>query len=181
MKETELVLLSQVQKTLQDSPKASQRDIAKAVNMSLGMTNSLLKRFAEKGWIYMNKISSRNIQYVLTPDGMNELARRSYRYIKRTLKSVLNYKEIISSIINTEKAKGIKDVYLVGTTDLQFLVDYACMRNKIPLFFIPSLNDLFSMNLSHSLVLISDSLQIPSNSLPSSLNVIHLYEILITV
>jgi predicted transcriptional regulator len=179
MKEPELLLLSQVQETLKQSPKASQRDIAKAVNMSLGMTNSLLKRFAEKGWLYMNKISTRNIQYVLTPDGMNELARRSYRYIKRTLKSVLDYKDIISSIIITEKTKGVERVFLVGKTDLQFIVEYACLHNKIPLIFVNTVNDLSSLDLSNSLVLISDSIQITPNDIPSSINSIHLYEVII--
>lgn len=178
MREPELLLLSQVQETLQHSPKASQRDIAKAVNMSLGMTNSLLKRFAEKGWLYMNKISTRNIQYVLTPDGMNELARRSYRYIKRTLKSVLDYKDIISSIIITEKTKGVERVFLVGKTDLQFIVEYACLHNKVPLFFVNTVNDLSSLDLSNSLVLISDSIQITPNDIPASINSIHLYEVI---
>lgn len=179
MKEPELVLLSQVQETLKQSPKASQRDIAKAVNMSLGMTNSVLKRFAEKGWLYMNKISSRNIQYVLTPDGMNELAHRSYHYIKRTLKSVLDYKDIITSVILNEKTKGVDRVFLVGKTDLQFIVEYACTHNKIALIFVNTLSDLSSLESSNSLVLISDSLQISKEVLPPSINFIHLYEVII--
>ncbi len=181
MKEPELVLLSQVQETLKSSPQASQRDIAKAVDMSLGMTNSLLKRFAEKGWLYMNKISTRNIQYVLTPEGMNELARRSYRYIKRTLKSVLDYKDIITSLVLTEKAKGICSVLLVGKTDLQFIVEYACMHNKITLSYTDSTDNLSSLDLSNTLVLISDSISFSDNSIPPSVNFINLYEVIVNI
>lgn len=179
MREPELVLLSQVQETLKHSPKASQRDIAKAVDMSLGMTNSLLKRFAEKGWLYMNKISTRNIQYVLTPEGMNELARRSYRYIKRTLKSVLDYKDIITSLICTEKAKGISRVLLIGKTDLQFIIEYACLHNKISLVLLQSIEELSSQNLSDTLVLLSDTLRVPADNLPPSINSINLYEVIV--
>ena len=46
----EISLLSDVHQTLLTSPESSQRDISKALNMSLGMTNNILKRFVEKGW-----------------------------------------------------------------------------------------------------------------------------------
>ena len=83
MENQDLTQLSKLDYLLKERPNASQRDIAKAIGMSLGMTNSLLKRFSDKGYLYL-KISQRNIQYILTPAGMNELTHRSYRYFKRT-------------------------------------------------------------------------------------------------
>jgi DNA-binding MarR family transcriptional regulator len=72
MENQDLTQLSKLDYLLKERPDASQRDIAKAIGMSLGMTNSLLKRFSDKGYLYLKKISQRNIQYILTPAGMNE-------------------------------------------------------------------------------------------------------------
>ena len=87
----EFELLAQLQ---QDSG-AKQRDLARAVGMSLGMTNALLKRLAAKGFITMKRTNSRKIQYVITPEGMQEAARRSRRYLKRTMKHVVRYKDTV--------------------------------------------------------------------------------------
>ncbi len=123
--------LSQVQKTLTQNPNASQRELASSTNLSLGMTNALLKRFSDKGWLYMKKISARNIQYVLTPTGMNELMHRSSRYFKRTARLMKDYKEIICDVIYKSNCKS---VLIVGNTDLEFLFDFACTAVQIPLY-----------------------------------------------
>ena len=127
----EISLLSDVHQTLLSSPEASQRDISKALNMSLGMTNNILKRFVEKGWLCMNKISARNIRYVLTPDGLKEVAKRSYNYIKRTIKNVYDYKELILNYIQEEKEKGTKNIILLGEDDIAFIIEYACQKNNL--------------------------------------------------
>ena len=127
----DLILLSDVHETLLSSPEASQRDISKALNMSLGMTNNILKRFVEKGWLCMNKISARNIRYVLTTEGLKEVAKRSYNYIKRTIKNVYDYKELILNFIQEEKDKGIKKIILLGEDDIAFIVEYACQKNNL--------------------------------------------------
>ncbi len=43
------------------------------------MTNAILKRLAAKGFITMRRVNSRNIQYAVTPEGVDAIARRSYR------------------------------------------------------------------------------------------------------
>lgn len=137
----DLILLSDVHETLLSSPEASQRDISKALNMSLGMTNNILKRFVDKGWIYMNKISARNIRYVLTPEGLKEVAKRSYNYIKRTIKNVYDYKELILNYIQEEKEKGTQNVILLGEDDIAFIIEYACQKNNISFCNIKSIEE----------------------------------------
>ena len=55
MENQDLTQLSKLDYILKERPNASQRDIAKAIGMSLGMTNSLLKRFSDKGYLYLKK------------------------------------------------------------------------------------------------------------------------------
>ena len=153
----EISLLSDVHQTLLTSPEASQRDISKALNMSLGMTNNILKRFVEKGWLCMNKISARNIRYVLTPDGLKEVAKRSYNYIKRTIKNVYDYKELILNFIQEEKLKGIKQVILLGEDDIAFIIEYACQKNNISFFNYKRIDTDFNIE-KDSLFLLSETI-----------------------
>ncbi len=127
---TDIQLLSQVQRTLSVNPDASQRELASSTNLSLGMTNALLKRFSDKGWLYMKKISTRNIQYVLTPTGLNELMHRSSRYFKRTARLMKDYKDIITELVKTCNCKNI---LIIGNTDLEFLFDFACELSNVQL------------------------------------------------
>ncbi len=163
----DLIFLSDVHKTLLSSPDASQRDISKALNMSLGMTNNILKRFADKGWIYMNKISARNIRYVLTPEGLKEVAKRSYNYIKRTIKNVYDYKELILSYITNKKNNGIQNVILLGEDDIAFIIEYACQKNNVSFSNVKKIDKGESVD-NNTLLLLSES--VSENEIPENLH-----------
>lgn len=105
-----------------------QRDLAKIAGLSLGMTNSILKRLMEKGWLMVKKVNNRNIQYIATPKGIEQITRKSYRYFKRTIKNVVYYREEIERQVRAIKKKGFDGVVLVGNSDLDFIVEHACGR-----------------------------------------------------
>ena len=105
-----------------------QRDLAQIAGASLGMTNSILKRLAQKGWISVKKLNSRNIQYAITVDGIDEIIHRSYRYFKKTIKNVVYFKDTLENLICQAGKKGIGTVFLVGTSDLDFIVEHSCHR-----------------------------------------------------
>lgn len=153
----DLTVLSNVHQTLLSSPNASQRDISKALNMSLGMTNSILKRFVDKGWMCMHKISARNIKYVLTPEGLKEVAKRSYNYIKRTIKNVYDFKELILDFVGKQKFLGIKNIILLGEDDIAFIIEYACHKNEISFYNIKDINNDFNIE-NNSLFLLSENI-----------------------
>jgi DNA-binding MarR family transcriptional regulator len=125
---SEADILYSVNQTLQTSPNSSQRDFAKATNLSLGMTNALLKRFAEKGWIMMKKVSPRTIRYVLTSDGMNTLAERSRSYMSRTFRNIRECTESIERAVMESKQRGCTQVVLYGESDIAFIIEYACSK-----------------------------------------------------
>jgi DNA-binding MarR family transcriptional regulator len=110
-----------------------QRDLAQIAGTSLGMTNAILKRLAQKGWIVIKRLNSRNIRYAVTLEGINELVQRSYRYIKRTIRNVVFYKDRIDQVIAWAKAENLGAVLLVGQSDLDFIVEHACNRHGITL------------------------------------------------
>jgi DNA-binding MarR family transcriptional regulator len=125
----ELDVLSQIH----HNQAVKQRDIAHAIGLSLGMTNSILKRLAAKGFIAMRKVNARNIHYLVTPDGIDLIARRSYRYLRRTVGHVVRYKERMLEILQAAAApppegRGVNTVVLVGESDLEFLVEWCAEK-----------------------------------------------------
>lgn len=103
-----------------------QRELADKAGISLGMTNAILKRLIEKGWLMTKRLNSRNISYVVSPAGIEEIFKRGYRYFKRTIDDVILYKAGIEQLIAEAIAAGYKTVALVGNSDLEFIVEYAC-------------------------------------------------------
>ena len=125
---SETDVLYSVQQTLQTSPDSGQRELAEGAHMSLGMTNALLKRFVQKGWIMMKKASPRTVRYVLTAEGMKELEKRSRRYMARTFDNIKTYSDIMQRRALKAKEQGCRCVVLYGESDIAFLVEYACSK-----------------------------------------------------
>ncbi len=123
--DSEFLLLNTINELTRQKADISQRDLSRAINLSLGMTNVLLKRLSQKGYILMHKASPRNVTYVLTPDGINELAGRTYRYLKRTMKKVVTYKETIVAIAKDAQKRGFTRIGLLGSSDIDFIIEYA--------------------------------------------------------
>jgi len=126
--DTDSILLSHIHTTLAVNPEAKQREIAAGMGLSLGMTNIVLRRFATKGWVLAKRLSARNIRYALTPDGMNELAHRSYHYMRRTFTEVRECGSAVEKCITGAKARGCTRVVLYGESDIAFIVEWAAKR-----------------------------------------------------
>lgn len=126
--DTEYVILENIYDSGAHMTNIRQRDLAQIAGTSLGMTNSILKRLAQKGWITVKKLNSRNIQYAVTIDGINEIMHRSYRYFKRTIKNVVYFKEILENLVHQACQKNMDTVVLVGKSDLDFIIEHSCHR-----------------------------------------------------
>ena len=100
------------------------------------MTNAILKRLAAKGFISMRKVNARNIHYLVTADGIDLIARRSYRYLRRTVGHVLRYKVRMLAILQTAalappEGRGVTGVLLVGESDLDFVVEWCAEKSGL--------------------------------------------------
>ncbi len=77
----------QVLKHLAAHPQATQRDLAKALGLSLGSTNFCLRAVIDQGWIkvqnFRNSRNKRAYAYLLTPDGIEAKARLTARFLQR--------------------------------------------------------------------------------------------------
>lgn len=93
----------------------SQRYLAKQLNVSLGLTNSFIKRLAKKGYFKITTIPKNRVSYILTPKGIAEKSRLTYEYIHHSYqfykgartKLSLFFKELVEARVNRVIFYGI--------------------------------------------------------------------------
>lgn len=124
MQEKELEILQY----LHHDTNLHQRDISRIVGLSLGMTNAILKRLATKGLLMVRKVNNRNIRYIVSPAGVEEISRRSYYYFKRTIKNIVYYKDILQNLLMELQQKGVQRVVLEGQSDVDFILEHLCHK-----------------------------------------------------
>lgn len=129
MHEKELEILEH----LHHNTSLHQRDLSRIVGLSLGMTNAILKRLAKKGFLMVRKVNNRNIKYIVSPAGVEEISRRSFTYFKRTIKNIVDYKDQLEQSLRKIQAEGVRRVVLEGESDVDFIIEHLC--NKIGLQF----------------------------------------------
>lgn len=108
-----------------------QRDIAESAGISLGMANAVLKRLVEKGLLTVKRVNSRNIRYAVSPAGVEEIHRHGYRSFRETAERIAFYRREIENLIDQVAVSGFRKVVLAGSSNLDFLVEYACIKRNI--------------------------------------------------
>jgi DNA-binding MarR family transcriptional regulator len=126
----EFALLESIYRHKETRP-VRQRDLAKVVGISLGMTNVVLRKLAQKGWVVIRRLNSRNIQYVVTPSGIDQISKRSFLFLKRTVRNVIFYKDVLERLITDLKTRGYRAIVLVGKSDFDFVLAYLCQKHKL--------------------------------------------------
>lgn len=96
----------------------SQRDLARELNISLGLVNSFIKRLAHKGYVKVTSIPRKRIQYILTPKGMAEKSRLTYRYIQSSYQYYRQARQKLQELFRQLEAEGVQRVVFHGASDL---------------------------------------------------------------
>lgn len=89
-------------KLIEAQPDISQRQLAKALGISLGKVNYCLKALIDKGQIkarnFQRNPSKRNYVYLLTPKGIEEKGRLTARFLKRKMAEYERLKQEIEQL-----------------------------------------------------------------------------------
>jgi len=112
----------------------SQRELANSAGLSLGMTNILLKRFMERGWIKLLHVDGRKIMYALTPTGMEEIAMRGLRFFARAIQNASLHRRKIDVFVKRIADRGYARLLLLGPAEIDFLVEYSCLKHGVQFF-----------------------------------------------
>ena len=101
----------------------TQRKISQGLGLSLGMTNLILKKLVNKGYIKVKGLNRRKVQYILTPKGFTEKAKRSYRYFLKTIHSLKEMKKKIQQLVLIEYEKGKTHFIILGDGELADIIE----------------------------------------------------------
>ncbi|WP_027622342.1 winged helix-turn-helix transcriptional regulator [Acetivibrio clariflavus] len=97
------------------NPVTTQRNIAKAVGLSLGSVNELIKQMVNMGILKIEKISQKKVIYNLTSLGITQRAEGTYKYISEAYAFLNELNKRIDDLLNG--INGNNAVVLFGKND----------------------------------------------------------------
>jgi len=110
---------------------ANQRDLSRQLNLSLGMTNMVIRRLVTKGYIRIKQLNRRKVEYILTPKGFSEKMRKSVKYTLKTIHSIGLIKNNLLNILQPLHDAGTRKFYILGESDLASLIDNVLKENHL--------------------------------------------------
>ena len=96
----------------------SQRDLARKLNISLGLVNSFIKRLAHKGYFKITTIPKNRARYILTPHGFAEKTRLTYEFIQYSYHFYKTALGKLKTLFRALENSGVKRVVFYGASDL---------------------------------------------------------------
>jgi DNA-binding MarR family transcriptional regulator len=111
----------------------SQRDIAKKLNISLGLANSFIKRLARKGYFKIKTIPSNRVKYLLTQKGAAEKMQLTYAYVQYSYNFYKNTRQKFRTIFDTLESEGVKKIAFYGASDIAEIAFLSLQETSIQL------------------------------------------------
>jgi len=103
----EMLILMRV---INENPQMTQRDLSSRLGLSLGKINFLIKSLIEKGFIKADNFKNSNNKisylYLLTPAGIEEKTKITYRFLKRKMEE---YEKLENEIRHLKKEVDLLD------------------------------------------------------------------------
>jgi DNA-binding MarR family transcriptional regulator len=124
-----LHLLEEIEKN--HSP--SQRQLARHLDISLGLVNSFIKRLVHKGYFKVTHIPKNRVRYILTPKGVAEKSRLTYEYIKLSYVFFKDARKKMQKLLKDLESQGVKRVIFFGATELAEIAYLSLQNTNIEL------------------------------------------------
>ena len=118
---------------LKENPSLSQRSLAHKLNISLGLTNSILKNLINRGWLKAKKDTGRKLLYIITPQGMTNVSRLMYSRFQETLHYYHYTKDLLTAYLMKLYQQGEKTINIYGTGQLAEITYYAGISTPLKL------------------------------------------------
>ena len=95
----------------------SQRDLSRKLNISLGLVNSFVRRLANKGYFKITTIPKNRVKYILTPKGVTEKTRLTYKYFQYSFEFYRSAREKLQKLLKDFMAQGVRRIVFYGVSD----------------------------------------------------------------
>jgi len=118
---------------IKNNPSLTQRSLAHKLNISLGLTNSILKNLISRGLIKAKKDTGKKLLYIITPQGMANVSRLMYRRFQETLHYYHYTKDLLTAYLMKLYQQGEGTVNIYGTGQLAEITYYAGISTPLEL------------------------------------------------
>ncbi|MBA7559903.1 winged helix-turn-helix transcriptional regulator [Candidatus Atribacteria bacterium 1244-E10-H5-B2] len=164
---------------LKEDPSLSQRSLAHKLNISLGLTNSILQNLIRRGLIKAQKMTGRKILYLITPVGMVQATNFIYDRVRETQHYYQYAKDLLTTHFNDLYSKGKRRVVIYGTGQLAEITYLSLLDSPLKLHSILTDDPISSSSftsfkkkfLGHEILTLSEFVQKISKT-PASENLI---------
>ena len=112
---------------------ASQRALAKDLNISLGLVNSFVKQLVKKGYFKVTHVPRNRVRYILTPKGITEKSRLTYEYIQQSYRFYQAARKRLSSLYTEFEKQGITRIVFYGVSELAEIAYVSLLETNIKL------------------------------------------------
>ncbi|MEE3201909.1 MAG: winged helix-turn-helix transcriptional regulator [Acidobacteriota bacterium] len=121
----ELALLEAVERDEQ----ITQRSLASALGIALGLANLYLKRLVRKGYIKCVNVRSNRLLYLITPTGLVEKTRLTYEFIDYSLDLYRGVRQNLKTVLEPLVQAGLTNIAIHGTGEAAELA-YLSLREQ---------------------------------------------------
>jgi len=111
----------------------TQRELARDLNISLGLVNAFVKRLAKKGYFKITHIPKNRVKYLLTPKGALEKTRLTYRYIRYSVGFYREIREMLIALFSRLEQEGVDRIALYGCGEVAELAHLFLQNTSIKL------------------------------------------------
>lgn len=121
----------------------SQRQLVEKTNLSLGSINICLHRLVSRGLIKIEKVSARQLRYVLTPKGIARCMTKAVNYVKHAYQQISSLQQSFSKTVRVYQVQG-KKTYLLGSDDeiYTILVQAIAERSLDRVFYVADIKEI---------------------------------------
>ena len=115
-----------VMEALADEEQVTQRELSRRTGLNLKKVNFCLHRLLEKGHVkfqrLMNNPDKRVYLYILTPSGLKEKSRLTYRFLQMTLGYYGRVEDKLRACVEEMGRAKVDEIVLCGATDAARIV-----------------------------------------------------------
>ena len=96
----------------------SQRELARRLNLSLGLINTFLKRLVSKGYFKVTTMPRNRVKYLLTPSGIARKTKLTMEYLKYSMHFYRDVKNLLIDTYARLQKNGVKSVVFFGAGEV---------------------------------------------------------------
>jgi DNA-binding MarR family transcriptional regulator len=111
----------------------SQRDLARDLNISLGLVNSFIKRLVKKGYFKARHVPKNRMRYFLTPKGASEKTRLTYLYIQHSYNFYKDARQKLRDLYTELESQNVSRIVFYGASDLAEIAYLSLQETNIEL------------------------------------------------